>query len=191
MLFIITTFTLITSISYLDVYLIPAFKIFYFPSQSECCTLPTFPLVVSYSSSLVNLPSQIENGVLLILSLAISSSLPRVSLDIPPFFIVLIPLALICLHRFSYTLVCYRLWPLRYFCLLPKCLPWTYPLKASPLFWESLRVVSYLSLPWFLFTSCRLTIFVLIPSLAVFWFAITLTLPSIDLALILIFIPAS
>jgi hypothetical protein len=55
------------------------------------------------------------------------------------------------------------------FMFLPKCLPWTYPLKASPLFWESLRVASYLSLPWFLFTSCRLTSFALIPSLVVFF----------------------
>jgi len=49
------------------------------------------------------------------------------------------------------------LWPLSYRCLLPKCLPWTYPLKAFPFFRPSLRVVSYLSLPWFLFTSCHLT----------------------------------
>jgi hypothetical protein len=68
--------------------------------------------------------------VLLISPLAISSSLPRVSLDVTPFFVVLIPLALLCLHLFSYALVYYRLWPLRYLCLLPNCLPWTYPLKA-------------------------------------------------------------
>jgi hypothetical protein len=50
--FIISTFILITSISYLDVYLIPAFKIPSFPSQSEHCILLTFPLVVSSSLSL-------------------------------------------------------------------------------------------------------------------------------------------
>jgi hypothetical protein len=41
--------------------------------------------------------------------LAISSSLPHASLDVTPFFIVLIPLALLCLHLFSYTLVGYHL----------------------------------------------------------------------------------
>jgi hypothetical protein len=41
--------------------------------------------------------------------LAISSSLPRESLNVTPFFVVLIPLALQCLHLFSHTLVCYRL----------------------------------------------------------------------------------
>jgi hypothetical protein len=91
------------------------FKISSFPSQSKHCTLPTFPLVVSSSSSLVslqlhhllclylalpwpfpsldhtlvmtlfllskifNLLSQFESGVLLILTLALSTSLPRVS----------------------------------------------------------------------------------------------------------------
>jgi len=117
-------------------------------------------------SKISNLPSQFESGVLLIPPLFVTSSLPCASLVVTPFLVVLVPLALQCLHLFSYTLVCYRLWPLRYLCLLPKCLPWTYPLKASPLFWESLRVVSYLPLPWFLFTSCRLTSFVSIPSFA-------------------------
>jgi uncharacterized membrane protein len=56
------------------------------------------------------------------LSNTISSSLPRVGLDLTPFFIVFVPLALLYLHLFSYTLVRYRLWPLRYLCLLPKCL---------------------------------------------------------------------
>jgi hypothetical protein len=61
---------------------------------------------------LVEIPSflsQFESYVLLISPLAISSSLPRVSLDIPPFFIVLIPLPLLCLRFFPYALVCYRL----------------------------------------------------------------------------------
>jgi len=62
--------------------------------------------------------------------------------------------------------------------------------KSSPFFQPSLRVASYLPLPWFLFTSFRLTSVVLIPSFAVFWFSITITLSSIDLALILIFILA-
>jgi hypothetical protein len=139
-----------------------------FPSLGHTLVITLFLL-----SKISNLLSQFENDVLLILSLATSYSLPRVSLDIPPFFIVLIPLALLCLHLFSHTLVCYRLWPLRYWGILPKCLPWTYPLKASPLFWESLRVTSYLSLPWFLFTSCRLTSFALIPSLAVFFYLLS------------------
>jgi hypothetical protein len=159
MLFIITTFTLITFTSYLDVYLIPGFKISSFPSQSEHCTVPISPLVVSSSlspasffnsilccvlfvisftllitlsylvitlcllSKISNFPSQFESGVLLILPLFVASSLPCASLVVTPFLVVLVPLALQCLHLFSYTLVCYRLWPLRYLCLLPKCLP--------------------------------------------------------------------
>ena len=158
LLFIIITFTLITSVSYLEVYLILAFKISSFPSQSEHCTVPTFSLVVSSSlppasfnsilccvlfvisftllitlsylvitlcllSKISNFPSQFESGVLLILPLFVASSLPCASLAVTPFLVVLVPLALQCLHLFSYTLVCYRLWPLRYLCLLPKCLP--------------------------------------------------------------------
>ena len=38
--------------------------------------------------------------------------------------------------------------------------------KSSPFFQPSLRVASYLPLPWFLFTSCHLTSFVSIPSFA-------------------------
>jgi hypothetical protein len=145
MLFIITTFTLITFISYLDVYLIPAFKISPFPSQSEHCTVPISPLVVSSSlspssffnsilccvlfvisltllitlsylvitlcllSKISNFPSQFESGVLLILPLFVASSLPCASLAMTPFLVVLVPLALQCLHLFSYTLVCCRL----------------------------------------------------------------------------------
>jgi hypothetical protein len=145
MLFIITTFTLITFISYLDVYLIPAFKISSFPSQSEHCTVPISPLVVSSSlspssffnsilccvlfvipltllitlsylvitlcllSKISNFPSQFESGVLLILPLFVASSLPCASLAMTPFLVVLVPLALQCLHLFSYTLVCCRL----------------------------------------------------------------------------------
>jgi hypothetical protein len=60
--------------------------------------------------------------------------------------------------------------------------------KSSPFFQPSLRVANYLPLPWFLFTSFRLTSVVLIPYFVVFWFSITITLSSIDLALILIFI---
>jgi hypothetical protein len=91
----------------------------------------------------------------------------RVSLDIPPFFVVLIPLALLCFHLFPYALVYYCLWPLWYWGLPPKCLLWTYPLKVSPFFQPGLRAVSYPSLPWFLFNSCRLISLVLIPSFAV------------------------
>jgi hypothetical protein len=167
------------------------------PLLCLCLVLPwPFPsldhtpvITLCLLSKISNLQSQFESGVLLFSPLAISSSLPRVSLDATPFFVVLIPLALMCLHLFPYALAYYRLWPLRYLCLLPKFLHWTYPLKASPLFQPSLRAVSYLSLPWFLFTPCRLTSFVLIPSFAVFLFAITITLSSIDLALTLIFIP--
>jgi hypothetical protein len=54
LLFIIITFTLITSISYLDVYLIPALKNLLFSSQSECYTLPILTLVVSSSLSLAS-----------------------------------------------------------------------------------------------------------------------------------------
>jgi hypothetical protein len=53
--------------------------------------------------------SQYESGVLLISPLAIYSSLPHASLVLTPFFVVLVPLALLCLHLFPYTLVCYRL----------------------------------------------------------------------------------
>jgi hypothetical protein len=152
-------------------------------------TLSYLVITLCLLSKISSLLSQFESGVLLTSPLAISSSLPRVSFDVTPFFVVLIPLALQCL--FSHTLVCCRLWPLRYWGLLPKCLLWTYPLKASPFFQPSLRVASYPSLPWFLFTSCRLTSFVLIPSLPVFLFAIILLLSSIDLALIHIFISTS
>jgi hypothetical protein len=216
------------------------FKISSFPSQSEHCTLPTVPLVVSSSSSLVNLqlhpmlclclalpwpfPSLDHT---LVMTLCLLSKISNLSshfgsgiLLIPPFGRNLIfatrqpglSFILCCtrtLGSLNFILYCTRTLgspalsplPLRP-CLLspltlviyvssPKCLPWNYPLKASPSFQPSLRVASYPSLPWFLFTSCRLTSFVLIPSLAMFLFAITLTLSSIDLAWILIFIPTS
>jgi hypothetical protein len=63
-------------------------------------------------SLLVEIPSflsQFESYVLLISPLAISSSLPRVSLDLPPFFVVLIPLSLLCFRLLPYVLVYYRL----------------------------------------------------------------------------------
>jgi hypothetical protein len=145
MLFIIITFILITSISYLDVYLIPVFRIFSFSSQSDHCIVPTLPLVVSSSlspasffnsilccvlfvisftllitlsylvitlcllSKISNLPSQFESGVLLIPPLFVTSSLPFASLVVIPFLVVLVLLALQCLHLLSHTLVCYRL----------------------------------------------------------------------------------
>jgi hypothetical protein len=43
--------------------------------------------------------------------LAISSSLARASRILTPFFVVLVPSPLLCLHLFSYTLVHYRLDP--------------------------------------------------------------------------------
>jgi hypothetical protein len=55
------------------------------------------------------LPSQFESGVLLMSPLAISSYLPRASLVLTPFFVVLVPLVLLCLYLFCYTIVCYRL----------------------------------------------------------------------------------
>jgi hypothetical protein len=130
---------------------------------------PTLMLVVCLPLKTSLLPSQFESGALLIPPLVVTSSLPCASLTLALFFVVLIPLALPCLHLFSHTLVRYRLWPLRYWGILPKCLPWTYPLKGSPFFQPNLRFASYPSLPWFLFTSCRPTSFVLIPSLVVFF----------------------
>jgi hypothetical protein len=82
-LFVIS-FTLLSTLSYLVITLCLLFKI-------------------------SNLPSQFGSGVLLTSPLEISSSLPRVSLDVTPFFVVLIPLALLCLHLFPYALVYYRL----------------------------------------------------------------------------------
>jgi hypothetical protein len=61
--------------------------------------------------------SHFESDVLLISPSAISSSLLRASLNLAPFFVVLVPLTLLCLHLFSYTLVHYRIWPLRYLSL--------------------------------------------------------------------------
>ena len=119
----------------------------------------TMVITLCLLSKISNLLSQFESGVLLTSPLDISSSLPRVSFDVAPCFVVLIPLALQRLHLFSHTLVCCRLWPLRYWGLVPKCLLWTYALKVSPFFQPSLRAVSYLTLPWFLFTPCFLTSF--------------------------------
>jgi hypothetical protein len=141
-------------------------------------------------SKIFNLLSQFESGVLLILPLALSTSLPRVSpwhksilccnyatdSSIPSFF--------------SYTLVCYRLWPLRYLCLLPKCLPWTCPLKASPFFEPSLKLwVTYLFLDFFSLLVALQVLSYFHPLLCVL-VDITISLSSIDLALILIFILA-
>ena len=226
MTFVIITFTLDTSISYLRVILCQHLKsspfsisiwasyftyfshgriLFFVTCEFLTLYFVVFLFVISFTllitlsclvitlcllSKIFSLLSQFESGVLLISPLAIFSSSPRVSLDITPFFVVLIPLTLMCLCLFPYALVYYRLWPLRYLCLLPKFLPWTYPLKASPLFWPDLRAVSYLSLPWFLFTPCRITSLVLIPSFDVSLFAITITFSSIDLTLTLIFMPA-
>jgi hypothetical protein len=145
----------------------------------------SFTLLITLSDLVITLcllpknlqsPIQFKGGVLLTSPLAISSSLPRVSLGATPFVVVLVPLALQRLHLFSHTLVCYCLWPLRYLCLQLKRLPWIYPFKAFPFFQPSLRAVSYLPLPWFLFPPCHLTSFVLIPSFVVFLFAITITL---------------
>jgi hypothetical protein len=69
----------------------------------------TLVITLCLLSKISNLLSQFDSDVLLILPLAISSSLLRVSFDITPFFVVLIPLALLYLHLFSYTLVRCRL----------------------------------------------------------------------------------
>ncbi len=55
-------------------------------------TLSYLVITLRLLSKISNLLSQFESGVLLISPLAISSSSPRVSLDITPFFVVLIPL---------------------------------------------------------------------------------------------------
>jgi hypothetical protein len=69
----------------------------------------TLVITLCMLSKISNLLSQFESGILLISPLAISSSSPRVSLDITPFFVVLLPLALRCLRLFPHTLACYRL----------------------------------------------------------------------------------
>jgi hypothetical protein len=68
--FIIIAFTLIPYVSYLEVYLIPAFKISSFPSQSEHCTILTFSLVISSS-----LPPASFNSLLCCVLLAVSFAL--------------------------------------------------------------------------------------------------------------------
>jgi hypothetical protein len=83
LLLFVTTFTLLITLSYLVITLCILSKIF-------------------------NLPSQSESGVLLISPLFVTSSLPCASLVGTPFLVVLVPLALLCLHLFSYTLVSYR-----------------------------------------------------------------------------------
>jgi hypothetical protein len=72
-------------------------------------TLSYLVITLCLLSKISNLLSQFESGVLLTSLLAISSSLPRVSMGATPFFVVLIPLALQCLHLSPYTLVCNRL----------------------------------------------------------------------------------
>jgi hypothetical protein len=72
-------------------------------------TLSYLVITLCLLSKIFSLLSQFESGVLLTSPLAISSSLPRVSFDVTSFYVVLIPLALQCLHLFSHTLVCCRL----------------------------------------------------------------------------------
>jgi hypothetical protein len=64
-----------------------------------------FTLVITLCllSKISILLSQFERGVLLISPLAIFSSLPRASLVLASFFIVLVPLVLLHLHHFSYA----------------------------------------------------------------------------------------
>jgi hypothetical protein len=56
---------------------------------------PTLMLVVCLPLKTSLLPSQFESGVLLIPPLVVTSSLPRASLTLALFFIVLIPLVLV------------------------------------------------------------------------------------------------
>jgi hypothetical protein len=117
-------------------FLTPPFVICYYLYLHRLSILPWWLSYVCYLK--FPLSSQFEGSVLLIPPLAGTSSLLGVSLILTSFFVVLVPLALLCLHLFSYTLVRYRLWPLWYLCLLPKCLPRAYPLKASPFLQPSL-----------------------------------------------------
>jgi hypothetical protein len=147
-------------------------------------TLSYLVITLCLLSKISNLPSHFESGILLIppfgCNLIFATRQPGLS------FILyctrtlgstaLSPLPLHPCLLSPLTLVIYV--------SLPKCLPWTYPLKASPFFVPSLRVASYLSPPWFLFPPCRLTSFVH-PLLCLF--AIIILLSSIDPALILIF----
>jgi hypothetical protein len=72
-------------------------------------TLSYLVITLCLLSKISNLLSQFKVGILLFSPLAISSPIPHASLDVTPFFVVLIPLTLLCLHLFSDTLVYYRL----------------------------------------------------------------------------------
>jgi hypothetical protein len=87
------------------------------PLLCFCLVLPlpfpsldhTLVITLCLLFKIYNLLSHIDSGVLLISPLAISSYLPRVSLNVTPFFVVLTPLALLCLRLFPYALVYYCL----------------------------------------------------------------------------------
>jgi hypothetical protein len=64
---------------------------------------PTLMLVVCLPLKTSLLPSQFESGALLIPPLVITSSLPRASLTLALFFIVLIPFVFVHLHLLSLT----------------------------------------------------------------------------------------
>jgi hypothetical protein len=72
-------------------------------------TLSYLVITLCLLSKISNFPYQFESGVLLIPPLFVTSSLPCASLVVTPFLVVLVPLALQCLHLSSHTLVCYRL----------------------------------------------------------------------------------
>jgi hypothetical protein len=95
----------------------------------------------------IPLPSRFDRKCFTYFALGWNLIFARCESYLTPFLVVLILLALQCLHLFSDTLVCYYLCPW-YLSLLPKCWPWTYPLKASPFFQPSLRAASYPSCPW-------------------------------------------
>jgi hypothetical protein len=119
-----TFFLLVVSSSLAREFVTSSFVMFCFllPLSFSSLNL-TLAIMLCSLSKTSNLPPKFKRGLLLISPSTISSSLPRVGPDLTPFVIVFVPPALLCLYLLSYTLVRYRLWPLRYLCLLPKCLP--------------------------------------------------------------------
>jgi hypothetical protein len=106
------------------------YKIFPFPSQIKRCISPIFPWMYPILCRMNFQPHHLMCFICyrlypcdptLMLSYVchlkppfsplITSSLPRVNLALTPFFVVLIPLDLLYLYLFSYTLFCYRLQP--------------------------------------------------------------------------------
>jgi hypothetical protein len=82
---------------------------------------PTLMPVVCLLLKTSPLPSQFESGVLLILPLVITSSLSCASLVLTPFFVVFVPLVLLC-RIFSLTPLYLSPLTLAIFMSLPRCL---------------------------------------------------------------------